>query len=223
MNTTPTMEHVLITTLKMHPKNYKTHPPEQIAHIMQSLKEHGFYRNVVIARESTILAGHGIVQAATQMGLVEVPVIRLNIDPNEPRALKVMTSDNELGKCAETDDRLLTDLLQDIMSTDDLLGTGFDDMALANLLFITRGRDEIKDKNEAAEWVGMPEFDEGTDHIGLNISFKTTDDRERFIHEKNLDVDIKAKEATVYKNWSIWWPPLERSDNISVRIEEHIS
>ena len=57
------VESVAIETLKAHPKNYKKHPIKQLEHLMKSIEEHGFYRNVIIAKDSTILAGHGVVQA----------------------------------------------------------------------------------------------------------------------------------------------------------------
>src|SRR5262245_55372260 len=78
---------VEIATLKRHPKNYREHPPEQIEHLKRSIREHGFYRNVVVARDDTILAGHGVVAAARHLGLKTMPVIRLAIDPDTPAAL----------------------------------------------------------------------------------------------------------------------------------------
>lgn len=54
-------EMIEIQTLKPHPRNYRTHPEDQIAHLIESISKHGFYRNVVIAKEGTILAGHGVV------------------------------------------------------------------------------------------------------------------------------------------------------------------
>ena len=132
------IEHVPVDMLKPHPRNYKTHPDEQIDHIMRSIEEHGFYRNVVIARDNTILAGHGIVEAVRKMGSVEtVPVIRLDLDPDDPRALKVLTGDNELGKVAETDLRGLSEVLRDVFKADDLNGTGFDAQSLAALVMVS--------------------------------------------------------------------------------------
>ena len=80
--------------MKPHPRNYKQHPPEQIEHIMRSIEEHGFIRPVVVARDYTILAGHGLVQAARQLGRTRVPVMQLDLDPDDPRALKLLVADN---------------------------------------------------------------------------------------------------------------------------------
>ncbi len=54
---------VPIAELKPHPRNYKKHPADQLAHLEASLKQYGQFRNVVVARDSTILAGHGVVAA----------------------------------------------------------------------------------------------------------------------------------------------------------------
>jgi ParB-like chromosome segregation protein Spo0J len=71
-----TPEDVALDDLKPHPRNYQQHPDDELAHIMESIKTHGFYRNVVIARDGTILAGHGVTQAARKLGYTHVPVIR---------------------------------------------------------------------------------------------------------------------------------------------------
>jgi hypothetical protein len=70
---------VAVDDLKPHPRNYRIHPEDQLQHIIRSIQEH-FYRNVVAAREGTILAGHGVVIAARKLGLSKVPVVRLAID-----------------------------------------------------------------------------------------------------------------------------------------------
>src|SRR4051812_4918873 len=80
------VEMVNVADLKPHPKNYHAHPEDQLTHLIESLEANGFYRNVVIAKDGTILAGHGIVQAAEKVALKQVPVIRLNVGPEDPKA-----------------------------------------------------------------------------------------------------------------------------------------
>ncbi len=209
-------EVVSISSLKPHPRNYRTHPEDQLAHIGESLKQHGFYRNVVVARDSTILAGHGVVQAAERIGVTEVPVFRLDLDPNEPLALKVLTGDNELGRFAEVDDRMLTELLREVAEVDvsGLLGTGFDEKMLAALTFNTRPASEIATMDEAAEWVGMPEYDEGGPQIKLIVTFKNERDREQFVKEQGMRIDKKAG-----LTWGTKWPFVEREDVAGIRFE----
>ena len=69
MSNTHEAEMTPVSDLKPHPRNYKDHPDDQLEHIIESIKSTGFYRNIVIAQDGTILAGHGVVAAAKKMGL----------------------------------------------------------------------------------------------------------------------------------------------------------
>lgn len=209
---------VPVADLLPHPRNYREHPQAQIDHLVQSMRDHGFYRNVVIARDGkTILAGHGVAKAALQAGLEKILAVRLDLDPNEPRALKLVAADNEIARLAEVDDRALTELLKDIKDGDasGLLGTGFDDAMLANLLMVTRPQSEIRDINEAAEWVGMPEYEDGGIPIKLVVSFKTEEDRDEFVKSSRITADKRAG-----LTWSARWPFTQRVDAASVRFLE---
>ena len=198
-------EMVSIELLKPHPKNYRTHPEDQLAHLAHSIKEHGFYRNVVITTNGTILAGHGVVEAAKQIGLTHVPVVRLAIDPLSTKALKIVTGDNELSRLAGIDDRLLADILKDIKddALGGLLGTGYDEQMLANLIFVTRPQSEIKDANAAAQWVGMPEY-QSADAAAFKVivSFRTEADRDEFGRITGIDLSSEKKESAWYPEQS---------------------
>jgi hypothetical protein len=208
------IEQIVLKVLKPHPQNYRIHPDDQIMHLVQSIKEHGFYRNVVIAEDNTILAGHGIVLAAESMGLEQIPVIRLPIAPDTVQALKVLAGDNEIEHLAEQDDRLLTELLKSIMDEGGdlgLLGTGYDEQMLANLLYVTRPESEIQSMDEASHWVGMPEYNAIIPPPKLIISFESEAERDNFLKW----LDQKEPTQIMGKNrdtWSMWWPPRDKED-----------
>ena len=169
------IETIKLSDLKEHPRNYKTHPEDQLQHIISSIEEHGFYRNIVIAKDNTILAGHGVFQACQLMNKEEVPVIRLNIDHDSTQALKVLTSDNEIQNLAKVDDRELSEILKDILDEDlDLAGTGFDQEQLSALIYTTRPSTEVADIDEAKEWVGMVDFEPTGKDIKVIIQFNVT-------------------------------------------------
>ena len=201
-------------TLKSHPRNYRQHPEDQIEHLMQSIREHGIYRNIVVARGNTILAGHGVAEAARRLDLDAVPVLALNIDPEHPKALKLMTADNELGHLGEVNDRALTSLLREILETDTLLGTGYDENMLAGLVFVTRPKSEVQDFDAAAEWVGMPEYEPGEQDVKLIVTFDTAEEREQFCREKDVRVFRDSG-----RNWSTRWPFRDAMDRKRVRFE----
>lgn len=129
------IEIVALADLAPHPRNYREHPPEQLAQIQASLDEHGFYRNIVIARDGTILAGHGVVEAMRSAGASNVPAIRVDCAPDSPQALRILTGDNQLALFAVDNDALLAGILSEI-KTDvaGLLGTGHTSASLDELL-----------------------------------------------------------------------------------------
>lgn len=211
------VETVALSRLRPHPRNYRQHPPDQLAHLVQSIKTHGVYRNIVVAEDYTILAGHGVARALEEMGRLEAPVVRLPIDPHSPQALKLLAGDNEIGHLAEIDDRLFTDILKEIkeFDIDGLLGTGYDEMMLTNLVFVTRNESEIADLNQAAAWAdaGM-EYENGFIPLKIIISFRNEEDRQQFADLAKLH--FSRKEA---KHWAAWWPAREREDLGSLRYE----
>lgn len=211
----PTTQRVPVDLLKPHPRNYRAHPEDQLEHIRESIRTNGIYRNVIVAQDYTILAGHGLVQALKSMGAKTVPILKLSVAPTDPRALKVLTGDNEVGKLGEINDRALTEMLKEILDSDDLLGTGFNEEQLAALLFVTRPASEIKDEKAAAHWVGMPEYDEqGEAVFKLVISFPNEEARLEFTKVAAVKVDKIAG-----KTWSTRWPWTEREDAAAVRFE----
>lgn len=211
-------ERVALADLRPHPRNYRKHPADQLAHIKASLTEHGQYRNVVVATDGTILAGHGVAQAAVELGWTEVDVVRLDVEADSPAALKVLTGDNEMGRLAEIDDRLLTEHLRALAELDTLLGTGFDDQMLANLVMVTRPAEEILGLDEAAHWAGagMPEFETGSrTAAALVLHFETTAARDELIEKIGIVVAKKLRQT-----WSAQWPPQEKADLRSLKFDD---
>jgi hypothetical protein len=209
-----TTELIAIKELKTHPRNYRSHPEDQLIHLVNSIKQHGFYRNVVVAKDYTILDGHGVVSACHKLKLKEVPVIKLDIESDSPQALKILTGNNEIGKLAEIDDRKLSELLKEVKDRDGLVGTGYDKMMLANLVMITRPQNEINDINVAAEWVGMPDYVPKDHFIKYTVIFKTEQDRNDFCALSKIPQG-KDKGRT----WSVWWPLKDKEDLKSVKYE----
>jgi hypothetical protein len=121
------VETVSIDELRPHPRNYNTHPDTQIEHLSESLREHGLYRNVVVANDGTILAGHGVVEAARSMNAETIDVVRLDIDPDSLEAIKVLVGDNELPRLAVINENMLNEHMQMLREAEALLGTGIDE------------------------------------------------------------------------------------------------
>ena len=58
--------------------NSRTHSDEQVAQVAASINEFGFTNPILLDSKSSIIAGHGRVQAARKLGLEEVPTITLD-------------------------------------------------------------------------------------------------------------------------------------------------
>jgi hypothetical protein len=207
------LEHVPLADLKPHSRNYRNHPDDQLEHIMAMVRQFGIYRNIVIARDNTILAGHGVTQALRKMGGFDtVPTIRLDIDPYSSLGLKLVVGDNEISHLGEIDDRSLTQILRDIRADDaeGLLGTGFDDAMLKNLVYITRPESEIEDFDAAAHWLGLPSMGDVPSAWKVVCHFDKEEDRAEFARRLGLTLTDSTTIST-------WWPPKEKDDMASVK------
>ncbi len=86
-----------IAELIPYEKNAKTHPEEQIRNLKQSLTDFGWTRPVTVDANKVIIIGHGILQAAKELGLTEAPVvIRDDLPDDEVRKLRNL--DNKLSE-----------------------------------------------------------------------------------------------------------------------------
>jgi len=215
------VEYVDINSLIPHSNNYRVHTEDQLDHIKASVQKNGIYRNIIIARGNIILAGHGVVEACKQLGMETVPVVRIDIDPNSVQAKKILIGDNEISNLGQVDDRLLSEILLEIKEIDvgELLGTGFDELQLANLIYVTRPASEIADFNEAREWTGLPEYDEEMDpslrDYLIEIRFKSKKDREKFVKEKDIEIKVRKSEH----RWITEWPKLQKDHKSSIKFE----
>ena len=206
-----TLETVPLDTLKPHPRNYRTHPEDQMKHLMASIKAHGCYRNIVVAKDGTILAGHGVTEALRRLKWDAVPIARLPIASDSAAALKIVVADNEISHLSEIDDHTLIDLLKDI-GTDGLLGTGYDEAMLSALMQVTQ-MGPIKDDSEA--WVGLPGYERAEDTPRLVVCFRSAKDRDKFIRTMKIEIGIRS----TAKCWSAWWPPKAKEDPSSIAFE----
>lgn len=111
---------------------------------------------------------------------------------------------------AEIDDRNLSEILKSINDKGSLVGTGFDEMMLANLVMVTRPENEIKNINEAVEWIGMPEYQAEDPEIHLTVNFKNEKDKKAFL------VLIGQPDANQTR---LWYPKKKNSDSKSVRFD----
>jgi DNA modification methylase len=91
------IEQVATASLVPYAKNAKKHDAAQVAAIAGSIREFGFNNPVLIDGDNGIIAGHGRVLAAHQLGLDAVPCLRLtHLTDTQKRAY--ILADNRLAE-----------------------------------------------------------------------------------------------------------------------------
>jgi len=66
-----------VSELRPYARNARTHSKRQITQIADSIRRFGFTNPVLVSGDSEIIAGHGRVEAAKQLGMTEVPTLLL--------------------------------------------------------------------------------------------------------------------------------------------------
>lgn len=128
------IEHRAIEELVPYARNARTHSEAQVALIAGSIREYGFTNPVLVDGASGIIAGHGRVMAARQLGLDSVPVIELS-HLTEAQKRAYILADNRLAEQAGWDRDLLAIEIADLADLGvDLPGLGFETAELDALL-----------------------------------------------------------------------------------------
>lgn len=123
-----------IDDLIPYARNARTHTPAQIAAIAGSMREFGWTNPVLIDAQGGIVAGHGRVLAARQLGLTDIPCIELaHLTDTQRRAY--ILADNQLAiNGSGWDMELLKLELTELKAEDFNLDlTGFDADELAGI------------------------------------------------------------------------------------------
>ena len=89
-------------SLRVNPRNARTHPKKQIRALARSIQQFGFTAPIVVDEDSRILAGHGRWLAAKELKLSVVPVVLVcRLSEVERRAY--LLADNKLAETAGWD------------------------------------------------------------------------------------------------------------------------
>src|SRR5262245_54086544 len=84
------IEYMPLAALRPYEHNARTHSAEQVAQIAASIRTFGWTNPVLADETNTVIAGHGRIAAAANIGLEQVPVIRLaGLTEQQRRALTI--------------------------------------------------------------------------------------------------------------------------------------
>src|SRR5271167_1510973 len=105
-----------IEALRPDPANPRSHSPKQIRQLARSIGAFGFNVPILVDRTLRIIAGHGRLLAAQELGWREVPTILLDhLSEAETRAF--MIADNRLAENAAWNNTLLIEQIKEISLT----------------------------------------------------------------------------------------------------------
>ena len=149
------LEHWSVERLKPYERNARTHSPEQVAQIAASIVEFGFTNPILVDGKDGIIAGHGRLLAAKDLGLPKVPVLVLDhLTPEQKRAYVI--ADNQLALISGWDDELLKAELADLGELEfdlTLLGWG----------------DELPTFAEDPDYSALEELDDPTEDLADGV------------------------------------------------------
>jgi len=136
------------------PRNARTHSGAQIAEIAGSIRAFGFSNPILVSEDGDVIAGHGRLAAARQLGMTEIPVIPLR-GLSELQRRQLVLADNRIALNAGWDMEMLKLELKDLSELGaDLSMLGFTPQELAAALApVSQGltdENEIPDVAEAA-------------------------------------------------------------------------
>lgn len=138
--------------LQPHPRNSRTHTPDQIAKVAASIRKFGFNAPILV-KGDIIVAGHARVDAAKLEKLAEVPTLDVShMSDDEVRAYLI--ADNRHAENAGWDNEVLS------LEAFDLVESGFEPFEMG----FTGDEDffNVGDGgNGASPPDGFPEVDEG--------------------------------------------------------------
>lgn len=154
------IENINIDELKIYKNNAKNHPQSQIERIANSIKKFGFKSPIQIDENNVIIAGHGRYQACLQLGIKEIPAIKINdLSENEIKMLRI--ADNKVAE-SDWDLDMLKKELDELNETYNL-----DDFEIENFT-----KDEIKDFGDEDDDIQEYENTPIADEIGFFSKFK---------------------------------------------------
>jgi len=113
------VQEVSLEKLRPYERNAKKHGPGQVKKLKASIMEFGFLTPCLIDSDYNLIAGHGRVMAAKELGIETVPCVFIEGLTDEQRRAYIL-ADNRLGELGEWDMELVFDELTEL---DDL---GFD-------------------------------------------------------------------------------------------------
>jgi len=126
-------QQVPIDSLRLWPGNPRIMPAEELRKLCRSIEAYGMVEPLVVRKaDHTVIGGHQRLEAAKALGMIKVPVVYVDVDENQAKALNIALNrihgEWDLPKLGE-----LLEGLRDLPDLDETL-TGFDPNEMDQLL-----------------------------------------------------------------------------------------
>ncbi len=131
------IEDVAVDLLQPYENNAKIHGRNQLKKLKNSILEFGFLTPCLIDKDFNLIAGHGRVMAAKEIGLQSVPCVFVEGLTEQQRKAYIL-ADNKLGELGEWDMDKVSDELESLKNGGfdlELTGFTFDDIKAEDLDF----------------------------------------------------------------------------------------
>jgi ParB-like chromosome segregation protein Spo0J len=146
-----------IERLTPYARNARTHSDAQVAQLAASIREWGWTTPILVSPDGGVIAGHGRLLAARQLGMVNVPVIVAE-GWSEPKTRAYVLADNQLALQAGWDSELLALELGELGELGfDLDLTGFSEGEIA-ALSIDDAKPPTKEQESSTKEIDPDDF-----------------------------------------------------------------
>src|ERR1700730_9379128 len=122
------IDHIAVSDLRPNPRNARMHSSKQLHQIKASIEAFGFNNPVLVDQDNLIIAAHGRVEAARLLGMVPVPVLRIEHLTDEQKRMFAL-ADNKIALNASWDMEMLRQDVVELSALNldlDLEITGFE-------------------------------------------------------------------------------------------------
>lgn len=190
---------VPIDSVRPNPANTRKHEAPSLDALKVSLAKYGQRKPIVVQKSGMLVrAGNGMLAAARELGWTHIAAVV--VDESNVDAVAYELMDNKSAELSTWESEALALQLSSLKEDDiDLALTGFTEAELTGILSsIERGTND-----PAAEWDGMPEFDQQdkTAFRTLAVHFKTAEDVAEFAR--------LVKQKITDKTRFLWFPEIE--------------
>lgn len=156
---------VRIANIRPYENNAKIHGREQLEKLKASIKEFGFVNPCLIDRDHNLIAGHGRVMAADELGMETVPCVFVEGLTDEQRRAYIL-ADNKLAELAEWDNVMVASELADLEAA------GFD----ISLTGFELGEMEVEDEDDEkyVQSAKIPQYEPSGEEVSVTDLYDMT-------------------------------------------------